>query len=103
MAWSFLSKDFVNLINAPVIRKSEDYIAKLLRQQRPIEIQFPIQHRFSSFDNLVNFLEQTMKELNVILYLYFLSYYFINPYILYIIYDIYTIIYHIIYIIYHII
>ncbi|XP_624889.3 U6 small nuclear RNA (adenine-(43)-N(6))-methyltransferase [Apis mellifera] len=65
LAWSFLSKDFVNLINAPVIRKSEDYIAKLLRQQRPIEIQFPIQHRFSSFDNLVNFLEQTMKELNV--------------------------------------
>lgn len=72
MAWSFLPKDIVNLINAPVIRKNENYIAKLLRQQRPTEIQFPIQHRFSSFDNLINFLEEIMKELNVILYLYFL-------------------------------
>lgn len=72
MAWSFLPKDVVNLINAPVIRKNENYIAKLLRQQRPTEIQFPIQHRFSSFDNLINFLEEIMKELNVILYLYFL-------------------------------
>lgn len=83
MAWSFLPKDVVNLINAPVIRKSEDYIAKLLRQQHPIEIQFPIQHRFLSFDNLVNFLEETMKELNVILYLYFLPYYYNNHNILF--------------------
>lgn len=82
MAWSFLSKDVVNLINAPVIRKSEDYIVKLLRQQRPIEIQFPIQHRFPCFDNLVNFLEEIMKELNVILYSIILFYISIILYII---------------------
>lgn len=71
LAWSFLPKDVINLTNAPVIRKSGDYIAKLLKEQRPIEIQFPMRHKFASFDNLVNFLEEAMEELHVTLYLYF--------------------------------
>lgn len=68
LAWSFLPKDVINLTNAPVIRKSGDYIAKLLKEQRPIEIQFPMRHKFASFDNLVNFLEEAMEELHVTLY-----------------------------------
>ncbi|XP_017755392.1 PREDICTED: methyltransferase-like protein 16 homolog [Eufriesea mexicana] len=65
LAWSFLAKHVINLTNAPVIRKSEDYVAKLLKERRPTEIQFPMQHKFSSFDNFVNFLEEIMEELNV--------------------------------------
>ncbi|CAK9809465.1 RNA N6-adenosine-methyltransferase METTL16 [Anthophora plagiata] len=65
LAWTFLPKEVINLTNAPVIRKSGDYITKLLREQRPTEIQFPMQHEFLSFDNFVNFLEETMEELNV--------------------------------------
>ncbi|XP_068970029.1 U6 small nuclear RNA (adenine-(43)-N(6))-methyltransferase [Bombus flavifrons] len=65
LAWSFLPKDVINLTNAPVIRKSGDYIAKLLKEQRPIEIQFPMRHKFASFDNLVNFLEEAMEELHI--------------------------------------
>lgn len=71
LAWSFLPKDVINLTNAPVIRKSGDYIAKLLKEQRPMEIQFPMRHKFASFDDLVNFLEEAMEELHVRLYLYF--------------------------------
>ncbi|XP_043578408.1 U6 small nuclear RNA (adenine-(43)-N(6))-methyltransferase isoform X2 [Bombus pyrosoma] len=65
LAWSFLPKDVINLTNAPVIRKSGDYIAKLLKAQRPMEIQFPMRHKFASFDNLVNFLEEAMEELHI--------------------------------------
>ncbi|XP_076755594.1 U6 small nuclear RNA (adenine-(43)-N(6))-methyltransferase [Xylocopa sonorina] len=65
LAWTFLPKDVINLTNAPVIRKSGNYIAKLLRTQRPTIIQFPMRYKFSSFDNLVNFLEDTMEELNI--------------------------------------
>lgn len=59
--------DVINLTNAPVIRKSGDYIAKLLKEQRPTEILFPMRDKFSSFDNLINFLEELMEELNVLL------------------------------------
>lgn len=65
LAWTFLPKNVIDLTNAPVIRKSGDYIAKLLREKRPTELQFPMQHKFSSFDNVINFLEETMEELNV--------------------------------------
>lgn len=65
LAWSFLPKDVIDLTTAPVIRKSGDYIAKLLKERRPTEIQFPMQHKFSSFDHLINFLEETMEEINV--------------------------------------
>ncbi|CAL7947339.1 unnamed protein product [Xylocopa violacea] len=65
LAWSFLPKNVIDLTNAPVIRKSGNYIAKLLKAQRPTTIQFPMRHKFSSFDNLVNFLEEIMEELNV--------------------------------------
>ncbi|XP_017880618.1 U6 small nuclear RNA (adenine-(43)-N(6))-methyltransferase [Ceratina calcarata] len=65
LAWSFLSKDIIDLTNAPVIRKSGDYIARLLKEQRPAEIQFPMRHKFSSLDHLVRFLEETMEELHV--------------------------------------
>ncbi|XP_017788149.1 PREDICTED: methyltransferase-like protein 16 homolog [Habropoda laboriosa] len=65
LAWTFLPKEVINLTNAPVIRKSGDYIAKLLKEQRPTEIQFPMKHGFFLFDNLVNFLEEAMDELNV--------------------------------------
>ncbi|XP_076386795.1 uncharacterized protein LOC100882516 isoform X2 [Megachile rotundata] len=65
LAWTFLPKDVIDLTNAPVIRKSGDYIAKLLREKRPTELQFPMQHKFSSFDNAINFLEETLEELNV--------------------------------------
>ncbi|XP_054007932.1 U6 small nuclear RNA (adenine-(43)-N(6))-methyltransferase [Hylaeus anthracinus] len=65
LAWSFLPLDVINLTNAPVIRKSGDYIAKLLKQQRPTEIQFPMRDKFSSFNNLVNFLEEIMEELHI--------------------------------------
>lgn len=73
MAWTFLPKDIINLTNAPVIRKSGDYIAKLLKEQRPTEIQFPMLPKFSPFDNLVNFLEEAMEELSVMLKLYSLE------------------------------
>ncbi|XP_076232701.1 U6 small nuclear RNA (adenine-(43)-N(6))-methyltransferase isoform X2 [Calliopsis andreniformis] len=65
LAWSFLPKDVINLTNAPVIRKSGDYIAKLLREQRPTEIEFPMHDKFSSFENLVHFLEESMEELQI--------------------------------------
>ncbi|XP_034188511.2 U6 small nuclear RNA (adenine-(43)-N(6))-methyltransferase [Osmia lignaria lignaria] len=65
LAWSFLPKDVIDLTTAPVIRKSGDYIAKLLRERRPTEIQFPMQHKFSSFDHVINILEETMEEINV--------------------------------------
>ncbi|KOX68641.1 Methyltransferase-like protein 16 [Melipona quadrifasciata] len=65
LAWSFLSKDVINLTNAPVIRKSGDYIAKLLREQRPTEIQFPMRDKFSSFDNFVNCLEEILEQLQI--------------------------------------
>lgn len=65
LAWSFLPMDVINLTNAPVIRKSGDYIAKLLKEQRPTEILFPMRDKFSSFDNLINFLEELMEELNI--------------------------------------
>ena len=73
LAWSFLPKDVINLTNAPIIQKSGDYIAKLLREQRPTEIQFPMRHKFSSFDNFVNYLEEILEQLQVTLYLYFLQ------------------------------
>lgn len=65
LAWSFLPKDVIDLTNAPVIRKSGDYIAKLLKEQRPTEIEFPLPDKFPSLDSLVNFLEESMEELNV--------------------------------------
>ena len=65
LAWTFLPKDIIDLTSAPVIRKSGDYIARLLREQRPTEIQFPKQSKFPSFDKLINFLEETMEELRV--------------------------------------
>ncbi|CAD1471370.1 unnamed protein product, partial [Heterotrigona itama] len=65
LAWSFLPKDVINLTNAPVIQKSGDYIVKLLREQRPTEIQFPMRHKFSSFDNFVNFLEEILEQLQI--------------------------------------
>ncbi|XP_076653769.1 uncharacterized protein LOC143359610 isoform X2 [Halictus rubicundus] len=65
LAWTFLSKDVVNLTNAPVIRKSGDYVAKLLREKRPTEIQFPMEDKISSFDRLISFIEETMEELHV--------------------------------------
>ncbi|XP_076627551.1 U6 small nuclear RNA (adenine-(43)-N(6))-methyltransferase [Colletes latitarsis] len=65
LAWSFLPMDVINLTNAPVVRKSGDYIAKLLKEQRPTEIQMPMKDKFSSLDNLINFLEESMEELNI--------------------------------------
>ncbi|KAK1133799.1 hypothetical protein K0M31_011587 [Melipona bicolor] len=65
LAWSFLPKDVINLTNAPVIRKSGDYIAKLLREQRPTEIQFLMRDKFSSFDNFVNCLEEILEQLQI--------------------------------------
>ncbi|XP_031844274.1 U6 small nuclear RNA (adenine-(43)-N(6))-methyltransferase [Nomia melanderi] len=65
LAWTFLPKDVIDLTTASVIRKSGDYIAKLLKEKRPTEIQFPMQDKFSSFDNLINFLEESMEELHI--------------------------------------
>nr|XP_033321607.1 U6 small nuclear RNA (adenine-(43)-N(6))-methyltransferase isoform X3 [Megalopta genalis] len=65
LAWTYLSKDAINLTSAPVIRKSGDYIAKLLRQKRPTEIQFPMKDKILSFDNLIDSIEESMEELHV--------------------------------------
>ncbi|KZC13336.1 PREDICTED: methyltransferase-like protein 16 homolog [Dufourea novaeangliae] len=65
LAWTFLPKDVINLTNAPVIRKSGDYVAKLLKEKRPTEIQFPMPDKFSSFDNFINFLEESIEELHI--------------------------------------
>ncbi|XP_076278580.1 U6 small nuclear RNA (adenine-(43)-N(6))-methyltransferase isoform X2 [Lasioglossum baleicum] len=65
LAWTFLPKDIVDLTTAPVIRKSGDYVAKLLRKKRPTEIQFPMGDKVSSFDHLISFIEESMEELHI--------------------------------------
>ncbi|XP_078044506.1 U6 small nuclear RNA (adenine-(43)-N(6))-methyltransferase [Augochlora pura] len=65
LAWTHLSKDVINLTSAPVIRKSGDYIAKLLREKRPTEIQFPMEDKIRSLDHLIDFIEELMDELHV--------------------------------------
>lgn len=65
LAWTFLTKNSINLVNAPVIRKSGDFIVKLLKEQKPMEIIFPLEDEFSTFDDVIDSLENIMNELKL--------------------------------------
>lgn len=64
MAWSFLSKNVVDLSSAPVIRKSKKSAMPSFKDYKTL-ITFPVKDNFSCMDDVISFLSIAAEELNV--------------------------------------
>lgn len=64
LAWSFLPKNIVDLSTAPVIRKSGK--STMPFKDDKTLITFPMKDKFSRMDDVIGFLNETAKELNVL-------------------------------------
>ncbi|XP_024941778.1 U6 small nuclear RNA (adenine-(43)-N(6))-methyltransferase isoform X2 [Cephus cinctus] len=66
LAWTFLSRDILDLTKAPVIRsKPDDTKTKRSTDRLPVDLIFPIQDPFFSCDDVVKVLKTWISDLNI--------------------------------------
>ena len=65
LAWTFLSKEIVDLTIAPVIRTRRDSTGSKKTKDRSNEIVFPLEDKYASLDELISAVKQWIQELKV--------------------------------------
>lgn len=74
IAWTFATKDEIDLSTAPVIRTRTE--VQKLKKDKSMEIIFPARENLSSLDKLVTALKKWITELKVSTFLMFLFIFF---------------------------
>lgn len=71
MAWTFLSKDILDLQTAPVIREKNDNktLSKKSKDKFSVEFTFPLDDKWTDFEIIVKSLKQWIQELKVLWFL----------------------------------